>query len=341
MTTRLLAAVTALVLSACATTQSDSAPTPSSPAPPATPAEAAGWDAIPRIVADVETSVVAVLPDSGEGSGVIYRSDGIIVTNFHVVAGARRIDVQLADGTRLPATVLATDELTDLAVIRVARDDLPTARFAANLPTVGELAVAIGNPLGLENTVTAGIISGLQRSVPGDGVIPASLVDLIQTDAPISPGNSGGALVNSRAEVAGISVAYLPPGLTGAVSIGFAIPAPTVTSVVEQLLAGREVRHAFLGIQPAPITPQIAERFGLEASAGVLVVGVVPGSPGAAAGLVPGDVITSFEGQPIRQVADLLVFLRRAQPGQSVTLTVLQDGQTRDTEVTLTDRPRR
>lgn len=340
MPTRLLVAA-ALVLSACSTTQSGGAPTTSASTAPSAPVDAFGWDAIPRIVADVETSVVAVLPDGGEGSGVIYRSDGIIVTNFHVVAGARRLDVQLADGTRLPATVLATDELTDLAVIRVARDDLPPARFAANLPTVGELAVAIGNPLGLENTVTAGIISGLQRSVPGDGAIPASLVDLIQTDAPISPGNSGGALVNARAEVVGVSVAYLPPGLTGAVSIGFAIPASTVTSVVEQLLSGREVRHAFLGIRPAPISPQIAERFGLETSDGVLVVGVVPGSPGAAAGLVPGDVITAIAGQPMRQMSDLLVFLRRAQPGQTVTLTVLRNGQTRETEVTLSERPRR
>ncbi len=341
METRLLVTAAALVLSACATTRSGSAPTTSPPTPPSAPVEAAGWDAIPRIVRDVETSVVAVLPDSGEGSGVIYRSDGIIVTNFHVVAGARRLDVQLADGTRLPATVLATDELTDLAVLRVERDDLPAARFAANLPTVGELAIAIGNPLGLENTVTAGIISGVQRSVPASGPVPASLVDLIQTDAPISPGNSGGALVSGRGEVVGISIAYLPPGLTGAVSIGFAIPAPDVTSVVEQLLAGGDVRHAYLGIQLAPITPQIAERFGLETADGVLVVAVVPGSPAATAGLAPGDVITSFDGQPVREDSDLLGALRRAQPGQTVTLTVLRDGQPRETRVTLTDRPRR
>ncbi len=339
--TRLFEVVAVLLLSACASTESASAPTPAPQAPRSAPVGATAWGAIPSIVADVETSVVAVLTDRGEGSGVIYRSDGIIVTNLHVISGARRLDVQLADGSRLPATVLATDELTDLAVMRVGRGNLPAARFAANLPMVGELAVAIGNPLGLENTVTAGIISGLQRSVPADGAVSVSLVDLIQTDAPISPGNSGGALVNSGREVVGINVAYLPPGRTGAVSIGFAIPAPTATGVIEQLLSGGEVRHAFLGIQYAPITPQIAERFGLETVNGVLIVSVVRGSPADAVDLLPGDIITSFEGQSIREVSDLLVALRRAQPGKTVTLTVLRDGQRRETNVTLSDWSRR
>lgn len=334
----LVAAV--LVASACASTESGGEPTSAPPPPPSAPGDASGWDAIPSIVADVEPSVVAVLSDNGEGSGVIYRSDGTIVTNYHVIAGARRLQVQLADGSSVPATVLATDEPTDLAVLRIDRGSLPPARFATSLPRVGELAIAIGNPLGLENTVTAGIISGVQRSVPASGPIPASLVDLIQTDAPISPGNSGGALVNARAEVVGISVAYVPPGL-GAVSIGFAIPAPAVVDVVEQLLSGGQVRHAFLGIEYAPITPQIAQRFGLETAAGILVVGVVPGSPAATAGLVPGDVITSFDGRPVREVSDLLVALRRAQPGQPVTLTVLRDRQAREVRVTLSERSRR
>ncbi|MFN2557296.1 MAG: S1C family serine protease [Nitriliruptorales bacterium] len=341
MKIRLFLTVAALLLSACAKAEPGSEPTTVAPTAPSPAAgDAAGWDAIPRIVAEVEPSVVAVLSENGEGSGVIYRSDGTIVTNYHVVAGARRVQIQLADGSSLPAAVLATDEPTDLAVLRIERDNLPPARFATSLPTVGELAIAIGNPLGLENTVTAGIISGVQRSVPASGPIPASLVDLIQTDAPISPGNSGGALVNGRAEVVGISVAYVPPGL-GAVSIGFAIPAPAVTDVVEQLLAGGQVRHAFLGIEYAPITPQIAQRFGLETATGVLVVAVVPGSPAATAGLVPGDAIASFDGQPVREVSDLLVALRRAQPGQVATLSVLRGGQTREVRVVLSERTRR
>ncbi len=340
MQVRPLMAAAVLVLSGCASNEPRSAPAPAPHTSPPTKLAAAGWDAIPGIVADVETSVVAVLTERGEGSGVIYRSDGLIVTNFHVIRGARRLDVQLADGTRLPGRGLASDELTDLAVIRIDRGNLPAARFAPTLPTVGELAVAIGNPLGLENTATAGIISGLQRSVPADGLVPVSLVDLIQTDAPISPGNSGGALVNSGSEVVGLNVAYLP-GMTGAVSIGFAIPAPTVTSVVDQLLSGREVSHAFLGIQPAEITPQIAERFGLETADGVLVLNVVPGSPADAADLLPGDIITSFDNQPVRDVSGLLIALRRAQPGQTVTLTLLRDGQMQETTVTLSDRPRR
>ncbi len=340
MKIRLLLTAAMLVLTACASAEPEGDRTPAPP-PPSLPAgDRAGWEAIPRIVADVEPSVVAVLSGNGEGSGVIYRSDGTVVTNYHVIAGSRRLQIQLADGTSLPASVVATDEPTDLAVLRIERDNLPAARFASGLPRVGELAIAIGNPLGLENTVTAGIISGVQRSVPASGPIPAALVDLIQTDAPISPGNSGGALVNSRAEVVGISVAYVPPGL-GAVSIGFAIPAPAVVDVVEQLLAGGEVRHAFLGIEYAPITPQIAQRFGLETAEGVLVIGVVPGSPADTAGIAPGDVITRFDDRPLREVSDLLVALRRAQPGQTATLSVLRAGRTRDVGVTLSERPRR
>src|SRR5918999_81625 len=163
---------------------------------------------------------------------------------------------------RRPFVVLAASESFDLAVLEIEGRNAPAAELADALPEVGELAVAIGNPLGFENTVTAGIVSGLHRSIPSGGLTPA-LVDLIQTDAPISPGNSGGALVNADGEVIGINVAYLPPGQTGAVSLGFAIPAPTAAQVVEQLLATGRVELAYLGIQPIQVTPQLAARFDL------------------------------------------------------------------------------
>jgi S1-C subfamily serine protease len=172
----------------------------------------------------------------GVGSGVIYRSDGIILTNHHVVADASRIEVALADGSRVPGHVTATDPDTDLAVIHVDRKGLPAAEFDRALPQVGELAVVLGSPLGFEKTVTAGIVSGLHRSIPGSASETRALVDLIQTDAAISPGNSGGAVVDASGQVLGISVAYVSPQ-QGAVSVGFAIPAATVTRVANELLA--------------------------------------------------------------------------------------------------------
>lgn len=294
---------------------------------------------IPAIVDEVEPSVVAILRERGEGSGVIYDPEGLVVTNAHVVARARSLQVQLADGTRLPAEVVAADPQTDLAVLRVAEEDLPAADFADELPEVGELAVAIGNPLGLENTVTAGIVSGLHRSVPAGQATAQPLVDLVQTDAAISPGNSGGALVDEDGDVIGINIAYLPPQATGAVSIGFAIPSYTVVDVVDQLIATGEVRHAFLGIQPGPLTPQLVERFELDIDEGVLVVEVVPGSPAAEAGLRPGDVLVELDGERLEGVADLLGTLRRREPGDVVELLVHSAGEEERVDVTLADLP--
>ncbi len=205
-------------------TVAPASPLEASPAPEPPPAgrtEAEGLFArIPEVVRKVEPSVVAVLTDAGEGSGVIWRDK--IITNRHVVADARRIEVAFADGKRSGARVVGADPVTDLAVLETDRKDLPGVTFASRLPEVGELAVAIGNPLGFENTVTAGIVSGLQRSIPGSAAQSQALVDLIQTDAAISPGNSGGALVSGNGDVIGMNVAYIPPQAR-AVSIGFAI----------------------------------------------------------------------------------------------------------------------
>lgn len=306
-----------------------------------TGATAGVFATIPAIVKEVSPSIVAVLVQLqggfGEGSGVIWSADGLIVTNNHVVAEAQKIDVAFASGERVPATVVATDPLSDLAVLRVDRHGLPPATFADHLPEVGALAIAIGNPLGFENSVTAGIISGVHRAIPSGGQTPA-LVDLLQTDAAISPGNSGGALVNAQGAVVGINVAFIPPA-ERAVSIGFAIPSPTVIDTVNQLLETGEVKRAFLGIQPGPLTPQVVERFGLEVDQGVLVLAVVPGSSAADAGIEPGDVLVEAGGKPLATVEDLYEVLRRHEPGEKLELTLVRGSERKTLDVTLESRP--
>jgi serine protease DegQ len=174
---------------------------------------------IPSIVRKLEPSIVTVYVGQGLGSGIVYKADGVIVTNQHVVGDAKQVAVGFADGQRVAGEVLATDPVTDLAVVRVSRTGLPVARFETTLPAVGELAIALGSPLGFANTATAGIVSGLGRAIPADGAQGQPLVDLIQTDAAISPGNSGGALVNGAAAVIGVNETYIPPA-SGAVSLG-------------------------------------------------------------------------------------------------------------------------
>lgn len=202
---------------------------------------------------------------------------------------------------------------------------------------MGELAIALGSPLGFENSVTAGIISGLHRDIPSGGQTPA-LVDLLQTDAAISPGNSGGALIGPDGEVIGINVAYIPPG-TGAVSIGFAIPSPTVVSVVGQLLEDGQAEHAFLGVRPVPLTPQLAQRFNLETEGGAVVYTVIPGSPAEQAGLTPGDVIVSVDGEQIETVEDLLAALRAHQPGDEIDVELIREGTREEVTARLAERP--
>lgn len=292
---------------------------------------------IPQIVRRVEPSVVAVLTDAGEGSGVVWESSGLVVTNRHVVAQATRLDVAFADGKRSRARIVAADAVTDLAVLEVDRTDLPVAPFADRLPVVGELAVAIGNPLGFENTVTAGIVSGLQRSIPGSAAQSQALVDLIQTDAAISPGNSGGALVSAEGEVIGINVAYIPPQ-SRAVSIGFAIPAPTVREVVTELLRDGKATHPFFGIRPAPLTPQIKEQLDVEPDAGVVVLSVTADGPAAAAGISPGDVIVGVAGDGIEGVEAFLGALRRRDPGQELEVTIVRGDEERTVTVRLGER---
>lgn len=288
---------------------------------------------IPVIVKRTEPSVVSVVTPAGQGSGVIYRADGFVITNAHVAGDASRVTVVLADGQRLDAKVRAKTELYDIAVLEVDRKGLPAASFARALPVVGTLAVAIGNPLGFENSVTAGIISGVHREIPAGGATPA-LVDLVQTDAAISPGNSGGALVGGNGQVVGINVAYIPPQ-GGAVSLGFAIPAPTAVLAADQLISKGEVEFAYLGIRPLQVTPELNQAYGIGSDTGVLVDEVISGSPSAKAGVKSGDVIVRLDDRKIVVVEDIFAELRQHKPGATVTLELKRNGETKTVEVKL------
>ncbi|WP_308258903.1 S1C family serine protease [Pseudonocardia sp. H11422] len=280
------------------------------------------------MVERVAPSVVTVrVGNGGLGSGVVFRPD-IVLTNQHVVGAARDVTIGYADGTSSPGTVLATDRITDLAVVRTARSGLPVPEYRTELPRQGDPVLAIGSPLGFENTVTAGIVSALDREIPGSAAQSRALVDLIQTDAPISPGNSGGALLDATGRVIGINEAYLPPA-TGAVSLGFAIPAATAVDVAEQLLTAGVATHPYLGVSLGRLTPQLRSGLGIAVDEGALVLGVEQNGPAATAGLRPGDVVTLFGDRPVRSVEDLLGALRDTEPGQQVPLTVAR-GTERD-----------
>jgi S1-C subfamily serine protease len=333
-----------LVLAACTHEQEENEaapPPPPAESPPPSPppvdtGNGSAFDRIPQIIEEVQPSVVAVNVGEGAGSGVIYDGEGRIITNHHVATAGGEIEVVFATGERTQARLLASDERTDVAVLEVDTDELRPAQFADELPQIGTLAVAMGNPLGFEHSVTAGIVSGLNRAIPAGGQAPA-LVDLIQTDAPISPGNSGGALVGADGRVIGINVAYIPPQAR-AVAIGFAIPAPTVVSVADQLIENGQVEHAFLGVQLAQVTASVGRAFNLGVEHGALVQEVVGGSPAGNAGMQVRDVIVEFGDEEVRTVEDVLAGLRERSPGDTVTIVVIRDRERQELEATLTER---
>lgn len=316
--------------------QADQQPEPEAPAP----APAAGAPAevlpggLPAVVAEVEPSVVTVLVGEGLGSGVVFREGGLVLTNQHVVQDAATVELALADGGRTRAEVVGTDVITDLAVLRAERTDLPPAEFRTELPPVGEVVLALGSPLGFRNSVTLGIVSGVGREIPGSAQQGRPLVDLIQTDAAISPGNSGGALVDTQGRVVGINDAYLPPD-TGAVSLGFAIPAGTASDVAEDLLDDGQVTHPYVGIVPGQLTPEIAQQLNAPVDRGVLVRDVAAGGPAAAADLRPGDIIVAFNGEQTETLEQFLGALRGVEPGQTVELSYARGGDTVDTTLTI------
>lgn len=288
-------------------------------------------------VVNVSVAIDSAFGARGLGSGVIFRSDGHIITNAHVVEDASSIEVTLASGEKLPGRVVAADAETDVAVVKVEKDDLPAAVLGSvkNLK-VGDIAVAIGSPLGFEQTVTAGIISAVGRTVgrPDQG---SPLVDMIQTDAPVTQGNSGGALVDGEGSVVGINTAIGASPEVGAEGIAFATPIDVAAAVARELIATGRATHPWLGVTGGDITPEAAQEFGVEQ--GALMIEIVPGSPADQAGIEPNDVVVSFEGDRIDSMDDLVVAIRSHSVGERVELVIVRDGQRVTVSATLGDKP--
>ena len=291
-------------------------------------------DAIIRIAKQVSPAVVSVSRGSGSGSGVFVRRDGVVITNAHVVGNARTVMVGLADGRRLTGTVAGADPLLDIAIVRVPITDAPVAPVGdSDGLEVGQLAIAIGNPLGLERTVTTGVVSAINRSPRG-----LQQGGLIQTDAAISVGNSGGPLIDSRGRVIGINTAILQgPGASG---LGFAIPINLANQVATQVLTTGRIQRAFLGISYGDIERELAAQFGLPVSQGIIVLEVVPNSPAARAGIRAQDIIVRAGGTAIVRGGDLQRVLRTLAPGDQIQLGIVRP--TGETTVTarLVEAPR-
>jgi S1-C subfamily serine protease len=291
------------------------------------------------------------------GSGFVIDTEGHLLTNNHVVEGADRIQVKLGDSdTTYTAKVVGADPATDLAMLDVEApsDQLhPLTLGRSSDMEVGDPVVAIGNPFGLDRTVTSGIVSALQRQIEApDGF---SITDVIQTDAAINPGNSGGPLINSAGEVIGInSQIATGGGGNGNVGIGFAIPIDTVRAEIHQLETKGEVAHAFLGISGGTITPDLAKAINLPVKEGVIVQSVVKGGPADKAGVegghtsatiegaevsLGGDIITAVDGSKVTSMDEIVELVNEAQPGDEVELKILRDGSTKTATVTLGDRP--
>lgn len=303
----------------------------------------------------------------GAGSGFVWDKEGHIITNNHVVEGADKITVSFADGTIADATVVGTDPDSDLAVLKI---DLPAEQLHpvqvgdSTQVKVGQLAVAIGNPFGLENTMTVGFVSAVGRILPVSSGNTQGLLnqgpsftipDIIQTDAPINPGNSGGVLVNAEGQVIGVTAAIESP-VQASAGIGFAIPSAIVQKVVPALIKNGQYQHAWLGLSGISLNPELAKAMNLDANQhGALVVDVTPNSPADQANLhgsdrqvqiedqqvrVGGDVIVAIDGQPVKEFDDLVAYLARStEVGQKVKLTVLRQGKEETVEATLAARP--
>ena len=270
----------------------------------------------------------------GQGSGFITQKNGILFTNAHVVSGADRVTVTLKDGREFEGVVKGTDEVTDLAVVKIeaAGVDLPVAPLGnSENVRVGDWAIAVGNPVGLNNTVTLGIISTLTRSSAQVG-IPDKRIDFLQTDAAINPGNSGGPLLNERGEVIGINTAIRPD----ANGIGFAIPIDKAKLITNTLAAGRQVPHPYIGVQMRTLTPELAQRnnsnpnslFMIPEIEGVVVERVLPNTPAEAAGLRRGDVITAIDGQAITDAGQLQAVVDGSGLNKSLQFTVKRGDRT-------------
>ncbi|TAF36266.1 MAG: PDZ domain-containing protein [Oscillatoriales cyanobacterium] len=269
--------------------------------------------------------------ERGTGSGFAIGTDGVILTNAHVVEGADTVNVTLRDGRSYQGRVLGADKVTDVAVVKIEANDVPVVTIGNSDKLLsGEWAIAIGNPLGLDNSVTAGIISATGRSSTDVGV-PDKRIGFIQTDAAINPGNSGGPLLNASGEVIGMNTAIIQ----GAQGLGFAIPIQAAQQVAQELISTGKVEHAYLGIEMATLTPEVKQQINGNANSnlrvavdrGVAIVSVVPNSPAAAAGLRAGDVIQKINNQPIIQSEAVQEFVQNAKVGGNLQMEINRNGQ--------------
>ena len=269
--------------------------------------------------------------ERGTGSGFVIGADGVILTNAHVVEGADTVNVTLKDGRSYQGRVLGADKVTDVAVVKIEANNLPVVAIGNSDKLLsGEWAIAIGNPLGLDNSVTAGIISATGRSSSDVGV-PDKRIGFIQTDAAINPGNSGGPLLNASGQVIGMNTAIIQ----GAQGLGFAIPIQAAQQVAKELISTGKVEHAYLGIEMATLTPDVKQQINSNANSslrvavdrGVAIVSVVPNSPAAAAGLRAGDVIQKINNQPIIQSEAVQDFVQNAKVGGLLQMEINRNGQ--------------
>jgi Do/DeqQ family serine protease len=275
-------------------------------------------------------------PNAGVGSGVIVSADGYILTNNHVVESADEITVILNDGRRTQAKLVGTDPDTDLAVLKIKLDKLPVMVLSSTEQLqVGDIVLAIGNPFGVGQTVTSGIVSALGRNQLGINTFE----NFIQTDAAINPGNSGGALVDVQGNLLGINTAiYSRSG--GSMGIGFAIPVNTARQVLEGIVKQGQVVRGWIGVEPTEITPDLAKTFNVQRTSGVIITGVLQTGPAFKAGVKPGDVLLSVEGETVRNVAELLTRVSALKPGQPARMKVLRQNDEIELTVTPGQRPK-
>lgn len=272
---------------------------------------------------------------SGLGSGVIISQDGYILTNNHVVEGADDIEVTLTDSRQAKAKIIGTDPETDLAILKIELDKLPVIVLGnSDQVAVGDRVLAIGNPFGVGQTVTSGIISALGRSQLGINTFE----NFIQTDAAINPGNSGGALVDTHGKLLGINTAiYSRSG--GSLGIGFAIPISTAGSVMEQIIQTGAVTRGWIGVEAQEITPELAESFELKDASGALIAGVQRGSPADASGIRPGDILLSVDGKPVKDPQVMLDLIAALKPGTGVPFKLLRQKGEFSTTIKIGKRP--
>ena len=272
---------------------------------------------------------------SSLGSGVIVSADGLLLTNHHVIDSAEQIEVLLSDGRRTRAQVIGGDPETDLAVLRAELQDLPAVEFGdAEHASIGDVVLAIGNPFGVGQTVTMGIISALGRSQLGINTFE----NFIQTDAAINPGNSGGALVDTEGRLLGINTAiYSRTG--GSLGIGFAIPVSTARQVMEQIVTHGSVTRGYIGVEPQDVTPELADAFKLPRRDGAIIAGVMKAGPAERAGVKIGDILFAVDDKPVRNTATMLNLIAQLTPGSVANFRFLRNGKELDLPITVARRP--